>query len=124
MTKITTASKAQDANKDIASVSWRPAGMPILNALLQHVPSAADRPPWRPGLALDLHGQGGLVGKDRRHYTIVGHGEYANHVGGSRTLAANNQGIRTTKELRTSIGTEASADQGCSPGPRLAHRGG
>ena len=116
MTEITTASKAQDANTDIAPASWRPTGMPILNALLQHVPAATDRPPWRPGLALDLHAQGGLVGKDRRHYTIVGHGEYANHVGGSRTLAANNQGIRTTKELSTSIGAEASTDQG-------AHRG-
>ena len=63
------------------------------------------------GLGLDIRGLGGLVSRDQRHYTLVGAGEYANHVGGSRTLVANHQGIRTTKELRTNIGGAVAADQ-------------
>jgi len=83
--------------------SWRPAGTPILNALLQHVPDATDRRPWQQGVELSIHGQGGLVSKDKRRYTIVGHGEYANHVGGSRTVAANTQDVRTTKQVTTRV---------------------
>ena len=99
----TTAERTQGANNDVAPPSWRPADTPILNALLEHVPGATDRRPWQPGLELSIRGQGGLVSADKRRYTIVGHGEYANHIGGCRTLAANRQGIRTTKELNTNI---------------------
>lgn len=101
---------------DGAGRGARMAEMPILNSLLEDMGSAADRPLWRPGLGLDIRGLGGLVSRDRRHYTVVGHGEYANHVGGSRRLAANSQGIRTTKELRTSIGGELAPDTGSNAG--------
>ena len=97
-------------------VGGAPADLPILNNLVEHMRSATDQPLWRPGLGLDMRSLGGLVSRDKRHYTVVGHGEYANHVGGSRTLAANSQGIRTTKELRTSIGGDLAPDTGASRG--------
>lgn len=71
---------------------------------MQHVPSASDKRPWQAGHGLHIQGLGGLVSKERRHFTILGHGAYANHIGGCRTLVANSQTIRTTKELTTSIG--------------------
>ena len=88
----------------------------IVNALLEHLRSETDPPLWRPGLGLDVRGLGGLVSGDRRYYTLVGAGEYANHVGGSRTLAANNQSIRTTRELRTHIGGAFAPNQSGSKG--------
>ena len=112
----TTAATAQGSNADAAAECWRPAGMPMLNALLEHVPGETDRRPWQPGMELNVHGQGGLVSKDRRRFTIIGHGEYANHVGGCRTLAANKQGIRTTKQLTTRITRGESATGRSSTG--------
>ena len=102
---------------DTAVERWRPAGTPMLNALLTHVPGETDRRPWQPGMELNVHGQGGLVSNDRRRYTIIGHGEYANHVGGCRTLAANKQGIRTTKQLTTRITRGESATGRSTTGP-------
>ena len=93
-----------------ATKGWRPTGTPILNALLEHVPGETDRRPWQPGVELNVHGQGGLVSEDRRRFTIIGHGEYTNHVGGCRTLAANRQGIRTTKQLTTRIAPGATTN--------------
>ena len=105
----TTAAKAPGSNNGAAAERWRPTGTAMLNALLEHVPGETDRRPWQPGVELNVHGQGGLASRDRRRFTIIGHGEYANHVGGCRTLASNRQGIRTTKDLTTRIARGASA---------------
>ncbi|MCY3811467.1 MAG: hypothetical protein OXH15_06705 [Gammaproteobacteria bacterium] len=83
---------------------WRTAGTPILNALLDHVPSATDRRPWQAGHVLHIQALGGLVSKERRRYTILGHGEYYNQIGGCRTLAADSQTLETTADLTTSVG--------------------
>ena len=84
--------------------AWRAAGKPILNALMEHVPTATDRRPWVPGYELRIQGQGRLVSKEQRRYTIVGHGQYSNHIGGCRTLTAGTQSIRTTEHIKASIG--------------------
>lgn len=108
-TERSTKAATRGSNADAAAERWRPAGTPMLNALLEHVPGETDRRPWQPGVELNLNGQGGLVSRDRRRFTIVGHGEYANHVGGCRTVAANRQGMRTTKQLITRVAPGESA---------------
>ena len=94
---------ATDSNGDPPK-PWRPEGTPILNGLVQHVPFSTENRPWQAGHVLQIQGLGGLVSKERRHFTILGHGNYSNHIGGCRTLVANSQTIRTTKELTTSVG--------------------
>lgn len=96
-----------DAND--APKSWRPEGTPILNALMQHVPMATDRRPWQEGHELHMQGLGGLVSKERRHFTILGHGDYSNHIGGCRKLVANTQSMRTQKHLTVSVAKGKSA---------------
>lgn len=105
---MTTQQPAQDDATQGANGSppapWRPEGTPILNALLDHVPSATDKRPWQAGHGLHIQGIGGLVSKERRRFTILGHGDYANQIGGCRTLVASSQTIETTKEITTSVG--------------------
>ena len=92
-----------DFDTNDAPESWREKGTPILNGLVQHVPVAKDRRPWQEGHELHMQGLGGLVSKERRHFTILGHGEYSNHIGGCRKLVANSQSMRTLKHLTVSI---------------------
>lgn len=89
--------------------SWRDAGVPILNALTTHVPNATDRRPWQAGHELHIRGLGGLVSKERRRFTVLGHGEYSNHIGGCRKLVADSQNVRTKKDLTVSIRKGANA---------------
>ena len=104
---MTTETTTQDSeNQDSTENTpeyWRPEGMPILDGLMKHVPHSTDKRPWQAGHGLHIQGLGGLVSKERRHFTILGHGEYSNHIGGCRTLVADSQSIRTNKELSTSI---------------------
>lgn len=115
-----------------ATTSWRPAGMSILDGLLDVVPNpdAADVAdsdaedgqsgedggevapprPWLAGHELHIQGCGGLVSKERRHYTIVGNGVYSNTIGGCRTLTADSQTIYTTDDLVTNIAKGDIAD--------------
>jgi len=102
-TDTTDDGQAQDPNGNPPE-PWRAEGTPILEALMKHVPRETDRRPWQAGHALHIQGLGGLVSKERRHFTILGHGEYSNHIGGCRTLVAGSQAIRTTRDLTTSIG--------------------
>ena len=70
------------------------------------IPDAPPRtilPPWQRGYELNIHGHGGFVGKERRHYTIVGRSEYLNHVDGHRTLTAGSQEIRCAKNQTIAI---------------------
>ena len=83
--------------------SWRPAETPILDSLLEQVPEWSERPPWQPGYELHIHGQGGLVGKQRRRYTIIGHGGFSNNVGGHRTLATDYQSTICSKDRKILI---------------------
>ena len=83
---------------------WRPEGKTILEGLLEQVPKELARRPWRPGLELHIQGVGGFVGKERRHYTILGHGSYTNYIGGCRTLSVENQTLKTSKNLTVTIG--------------------
>ena len=83
---------------------WRGKGQQILDALIEHVPHETERRPWQPGHALQIQGLGGMVSKERRHFTILGHGSYSNRIGGCRTLVADSLTTRTTRELTTSIG--------------------
>ena len=92
-----------DFESETPPESWRPAGTPILNGLMNYVPTGTDQRPWVPGHELWIKGQGGIVSKDRRQYTILGHGEYANHIGGCRKLVANAQRITAGGELHTQI---------------------
>ena len=95
---------ANDAPEPDAPEPWRSEGKPILNGLMEHVPTATDRRPWQAGHELHIQGLGGLVSKERRRFTILGHGEYSNHIGGCRKLVADTQSIRTLKHLTVSIG--------------------
>ena len=73
---------------------WRPPGSPILEGLIKHVPESSSRFPWRPGYELHIRGQGSLVSKERRRYTIVGRGgRYSSYVGGHRNLDAEYQKV-------------------------------
>ena len=75
---------------------------------------------WQPGYELSIQGLGGVINREKRKYTIVGHGWYANHVGGHRTLTAGSQDNRCgerqtvqiarskdTGDLKTSWGVDA-----------------
>ena len=77
---------------------WRESGTPILNSLLEHVPSG-DAQPWVAGLELALHGIGGIEDRSRRHYTVLGDGYYSNQIGGCRTLTANERSVRSRHEV-------------------------
>ena len=88
---------------DASHASWRPAETPILDGLLEQVPEWSERPPWQPGYELHIHGQGGVVSKERRRYTIVGHGGYSNNVGGHRTLTTDYQNTICSKDRKIMI---------------------
>ena len=77
--------------------AWRQPGQTRLEALLEFVPhhvpalgalpGAVQRPtrppdatPWEPGHAIRIQTLGGIVSKERRRYTIIGHDEYHHHV--------------------------------------------
>ena len=95
--------KTEDAEKTTPE-AWRDKDKSILEALLRHVPRETGLRPWQPGHGLHIQGLGGVVSKERRHFTILGHGTYASHIGGCRTLVADRQTIRTTKDSSMSIG--------------------
>ena len=42
--------------------------------------------PWEPGHQIQIQSQGGIINKERRRYTIVGHGEYHHHVAKHRDV--------------------------------------
>lgn len=88
---------------DASHASWREAETPILDSLLEQVPEWSERPPWQPGYELHIRGQGGLVSKERRRYTIVGHGGYANNVGGHRTLTTDYQSTICSKDRKIMV---------------------
>ena len=92
-----------DLETDAPPESWRRPHGSILDELTAHVPGTTERRPWLAGHGLHIRGQGGLVGKERRHYTILGHGEYTNYIGGCRTLATDSQLIRTADDMTTQI---------------------
>lgn len=125
-------SHSPDGHDSRAGV-WRTDGKPVLNALLDYVPwvdtsagsatpaagsslgavvgagsgsaSAGASPvPWRTGHALHLKGQGGVVQKERRHYTLVADGQYTNHIGGCRTLRADTQSFHTAGAMVVNVG--------------------
>lgn len=89
------------------STPWRPEGKPILNALMDHVPGGAR--PWQAGHGLDVRGLGGLVSRERRRYTIVGGGDYANYIGGGQRVVAGTQSLRTGGHLTVGIGKREDA---------------
>lgn len=106
-----------DFDPPASSDSWRQPGKPLLKALIDHVPAKADSTPaytpvWQPGHEMHLNGQGGIVNKERRHYTIVGHGYYANRIGGCRTLAAGTQSIETEGHLGVTVAPQPDAREG------------
>ena len=110
MTTETTTNNGKTEHADETTpAAWRDKDKKILEALLEHVPREADLRPWQAGHGLHIQGLGGVVSKERRHFTILGHGTYANHIGGCRTLVADRQTIRTTKDSSTSIGRSDNA---------------
>ena len=104
-----------DFEANDAPESWRPAGTSILNGLMQQVPTATDHHPWQAGHELHMQGLGGLVDKANRHFTLVGQGEYANHIGGCRKIVAEVQSIETHRHLTVSIGKGESAPEADVP---------
>ena len=82
---------------DPPAASWKEADSPHLKSL-KRVPSMHDSPespPWKPGYELNIRGFGGLVNKERRRYTLVGHeGSYSNEIRGNRTVTADYHSTR------------------------------
>ena len=93
-----------DFETETPPASWRESETPILTGLIEHVPGSTDLRPWQAGYELHIQGLGGVVSKERRRYTILGHGTYSNHIGGCRSLIANRQDIQSSREIQTSIG--------------------
>ena len=59
---------------------------------------------WEPDLELDIRGQGGLVSKERRRYTLVGHkGYFMNQVDRHQKLTAEHQSSRVARERMVSV---------------------
>ena len=97
--------------------SWRTADVPILDSLIEKVPASDEHRPWIAGHALQIRGFGGIVSKERSHYTILGNGEYANYVAGGRTLEAGEQtvaadSVSTVIARRDGAGEDASVPWG------------
>ena len=90
--------------------TWRTAGRPILDSLLEQVPGSDEHRPWVTGHALQIRGFGGLSSRARRHYTIVGNGDYSSYVAGSRTLVADEQTV-AADTVSTIIARQSGADQ-------------
>ena len=75
--------------------SWRPDGSSILDGLIESVPAGGERRPWSGWYELQISGLGGLVNKERRHYTVLGDGEYVSQVNGRRNVTATSQTTST-----------------------------
>ena len=92
---------------------WRTTDASILDRLIEHVPGSDENRPWVAGHALQIRGYGGMVSRERRHYTILGSGDYGSYVGGSRTLVADTQTV-TADSVTTTIarGIAAGDDAG------------
>lgn len=75
--------------------SWRPDGTSILDGLIEGVPAGRKPRPWSGWYELQISGLGGLVNKERRHYTVLGDGEYVSQVNGRRSLTATSQTTST-----------------------------
>ena len=90
--------------------SWRTANTPILDSLIEKVPGSDKNRPWVAGHALQIRGFGGLVNKERRHYTILGNGEYTSYVAGSRTLVAREQTV-AADTVSTIVARQSGADE-------------
>ena len=90
--------------------SWRTANAPILDSLIERVPGSGEHRPWVAGHALHIRGYGGMVSRERRHYTILGNGDYASYVAGGRTLVADEQTV-AVDSVSTTIARRDAADQ-------------
>ena len=93
-------------DSDGSAASWRPGETPLLDGLM-NVPSwhlQPEKSVWRPGYELNIHGFGGLVSRERRRYTLVGHsGSFLNQTGRHRSLAADNHSSRVEKDRLVTI---------------------
>ena len=97
---------------DLPATSWKNADHSALRNL-KRVPSMNDEddPPWDPGYRLDIQGCGGLVSKERRRYTLVGHeGTFANQIRGNQTVAADYHSTRVRKHRSVTIAKTEGSD--------------
>ena len=97
---------------DLPATSWKNADHSALRNL-KRVPSMNDEddPPWDPGYRLDIQGCGGLVSKERRRYTLVGHeGTFANQIRGNQTVAADYHSTRVRKHRTVTIAKTEGSD--------------
>ena len=113
--------------------TWRRPGQTRLDALLDFVPRWGRPPgvtPWEPGHEIRIQSLGGIVSKERRRYTIVGHGEFHRSVLKHRNWTINSSQKMTHSKSHTVViggpGTASSTDtdeSGDAPGAPSIERG-
>ena len=106
---------AQDFENPPPVTAWRQPGQTRLDALLDFVPRSERPPdvtPWEPGHEIRIQSLGGIVSKERRRYTIVGHDEYHHRVAGHRNgIIHTSQKLTHSQNHTVMVGAQDVLDQ-------------